>query len=155
MLNINLEHPEYVGCKAMWRKYKDLYIGGEQLREHAAEYLVRRSKEPNDVYFERLNRVFYENYIGSVIDWYAATLIRREPIVTYTGTNEAGQTFFTAFSEDLRPERNYVGGVFSPTTRAGFDNGQKLYRGGFSTHRRTYRQSGTRGCPRKVARLSG
>ena len=100
MLNINLEHPEYLGCKAMWRKYKDLYIGGEQLREHAAEYLVRRSKEPNDVYFERLNRVFYENYIGSVIDWYAATLIRREPIVTYSGTNEAGQSFFTAFSED-------------------------------------------------------
>jgi len=100
MLNINLEHPEYLGRKAMWRKYKDLYIGGEPLREHAAEYLVRRSKEPNDVYFERLNRVFYENYIGSVIDWYAATLIRREPIVTYTGTNEAGQSFFTTFSED-------------------------------------------------------
>ena len=25
--NINLEHPEYVSRKAMWRKYRDLYVG--------------------------------------------------------------------------------------------------------------------------------
>jgi hypothetical protein len=100
MANINIEHPEYVGCKAMWRKYRDLYAGGEQLREHATEYLVRRSKEPNDVYYERLSRVFYENYIGSIIDWYAATLVRREPIVTYAGANDAGQRFFAEFADD-------------------------------------------------------
>jgi len=71
MLNINIEHPDYVRSKPIWHKYRDLYAGGEQLREHAAEYLVRRSKEPNEVYYERLSRVFYENYIGSIIDWYA------------------------------------------------------------------------------------
>src|SRR5579864_1092767 len=100
MPNINLEHPEYVNCKAMWRKYRDLYTGGEQFRERAAEYLVRRNKEPNDVYFERLSRVFYENYIGSIIDWYAATLMRREPIIAYDGTNEIGKAFFTTFADD-------------------------------------------------------
>ena len=100
MLQVNVEHPEYVSCKAMWRKYRDLYAGGEQLRERAAEYLVRRSKEPNDVYFERLSRVFYENYIGSIIDWYAATLLRREPIITYDGANEAGKRFFGLMAED-------------------------------------------------------
>jgi hypothetical protein len=100
MLAINIEHPEYVRSKAMWRKYKDLYAGGELLREHATEYLVRRSKEPNDVYFERLSHVFYENYIGSIIDWYAATLMRREPIISYDGANEAGKTFFSGFAED-------------------------------------------------------
>src|SRR5579872_2015788 len=84
----------------MWRKYRDLYVGGEQLREHASEYLVRRSKEPNDVYLERLCRVFYENYVGSIIDWYSATLMRREPIITYDGTNDSGKRFFAAFSED-------------------------------------------------------
>src|SRR3977135_943408 len=83
MQNINVEHPEYAACKSMWRKYNDLYVGGEQFREHATEYLVRRNKEPTDVYYERLSRVFYENYIGSIIDWYAATLIRREPIISY------------------------------------------------------------------------
>jgi len=43
--------------------------------------------------------VFYENYIGSIIDWYAATLMRREPVITYDGPNEAGKQFFAAFSE--------------------------------------------------------
>jgi len=100
MQNINVEHPDYVRSKTMWRKYRDLYTGGEQLRERAPEYLVRRSKEPNDVYFERLARVFYENYIGSIIDWYAATLMRREPIITFDGTNEAGKRFYTMFGDD-------------------------------------------------------
>lgn len=100
MHNINVEHPDYVRFKPIWRKYRDLYVGGEQLREHASEYLVRRSKEPNEVYFERLSRVFYENYIGSIIDWYAATLMRREPIISCDGSNEAGKDFFAAFSED-------------------------------------------------------
>lgn len=100
MLNINIEHPDYVRSKAIWHKYRHLYAGGEELREHAAEYLVRRNKEPNEVYSERLSRVFYENYIGSIIDWYAATLMRREPVITYDGPNDAGKEFFAAFSED-------------------------------------------------------
>ena len=74
---INREHPEYAARKAMWKKYRDLYTGGEQLREHASEYLARRNREPAGIYAERLSRVFYENHIGSIVDWYAATLIRR------------------------------------------------------------------------------
>jgi hypothetical protein len=42
---------------------------GEQLRFRAHHYLVRRQREPGDVYAERLSRVFYENYIGSIVDW--------------------------------------------------------------------------------------
>jgi hypothetical protein len=104
MLNINIEHPDYVRSKPTWNKYRHLYAGGEQLREHAAEYFVRRTKEPNEVYSERLSRVFYENYIGSIIDWYAATLMRREPVITYDGPNNSGKTFFATFSDncDLR-----------------------------------------------------
>ena len=80
--------------------YRDLYAGGEQFKANAAEYLVRRQKEPGDVYGERLIRVFYENYIGSIVDWYAATLFRREPILSFTGESEAGKAFFCAFTED-------------------------------------------------------
>ncbi len=63
--NINREHPDFVFRKAMWEQYEDLYAGGEQLRSRATQYLVRRHKEPGDVYLERLNRVFYENYLES------------------------------------------------------------------------------------------
>jgi hypothetical protein len=100
MLNIDREHPEYIARKAMWRQYKDLYAGGERLRTNASEYLVRRHKEPGEVYQERLSRVFYENYIGSIIDWYAATLIRREPSVLYEGSDAPAKEFYNLLSKD-------------------------------------------------------
>ena len=100
MENINREHPEYVAKKAMWKKYRDLYSGGEQIRERASEYLIPRNKEPDTVYQERVARVFYENYIGSIIDWYSATLLRREPVLVVEGANESGKQFFNEFAED-------------------------------------------------------
>ena len=100
MWNIDREHPEYVANRAMWNKYKDLYAGGEQLYRNASEYLIRRHKEPGDIYQERLGRVFYENYIGSIIDWYAATLMRREPVVLFEGHNDAAKDYFSDFAED-------------------------------------------------------
>lgn len=100
MEQINREHPEYAIRKSVWQRCKDLYAGGEQFRQSADQYLVRRHKEPQDVYAERLNRVFYENYIGSIIDWYGATLMRREPILTCEGPNEAGKIFYNEFVED-------------------------------------------------------
>jgi hypothetical protein len=98
--NIELEHPEYVAKKQMWRKYSDLYSGGEQLKQNASEYLTRRLKEPLEVYNERLDKVFYENYVGSIIDWYAATLFRREPVIQIDGHNDSGRKFFSDFAED-------------------------------------------------------
>lgn len=100
MRNINVEHPHYTARKAMWRKYRDLYTGGEQIKTNATDYLAQRQKEPADVYSERLSRVFYENYIGSIIDWYAATLFRREPELQTEGSNEQGRKFFSTFTDD-------------------------------------------------------
>ncbi len=94
---INREHPDYLAEKYIWRKYKDLYSGGEQFREHASEYLVRRGKEGASIYMERLGRVFYENYIGSIIDWYAATLMRREPVLELKGNTESSSKFLQQF----------------------------------------------------------
>jgi hypothetical protein len=105
MHNINREHPEYVVRKAMWKQYKDLYAGGERLRLNASEYLLRRNKEPGAVYQERLSRVFYENYIGSIIDWYAATLMRREPMLLFNGTDAVARTFYNLLSDDCDLKR--------------------------------------------------
>lgn len=100
VFDINREHPEYVVRRPIWKQYKDLYVGGEQFKGHADQYLIRRQKEPIDVYAERLYRVFYENYIGSIIDWYTATLFRREPILSFDGVNDRAKRFFSAFTED-------------------------------------------------------
>jgi hypothetical protein len=100
MHTIDRKHPEYAANCAMWQKYRDLYAGGEQLKQRASEYLVRRHKEPAEIYSERLNRVFYENYICSIVDWYAATLLRREPVLLIEGNNEKAKSFFNEFAED-------------------------------------------------------
>ncbi len=102
--HIEQEHPDYTHKARMWRRYRDLYAGGEQFRCNAAEYLLRRQKEPLEVYQERLARVFYENYLGSIVDWYTATLVRREPILEFTGTNDPAKEFFARFVQncDLR-----------------------------------------------------
>jgi hypothetical protein len=100
MVNIDREHPEYAAKKRMWKKYRDLYAGGEQMRENAFEYLVRRHKEPNEIWAERLSRVFYENYIGSIIDWYAATLMQREAALLFDGSDEAAKEFYNQFADD-------------------------------------------------------
>jgi hypothetical protein len=100
MLTINREHPEYIVRKAMWKQYRDLYAGGEQMRANSSDYLVRRHKEPGPVYQERLSRMFYENYIGSIVDWYAATLIRREPSLVFQGSDTAAREFYNLLSCD-------------------------------------------------------
>ncbi len=99
--DIDLEHPGYRARKAAWKTYRDLYAGGDQLKQHAQEYLIRRQREPGDVYAERLSRVFYENYIGSIVDWYAATLFQTEAALVFEGSNAAGQQFFAEFVEDI------------------------------------------------------
>lgn len=101
MLDIDREHPHYAARKAVWKQYRDLYAGGEQFKVNAQHYLIRRQREPGDVYAERLSRVFYENYIGSIVDWYAATLFRREPVMTFEGKNERAKQFFGGLVEDV------------------------------------------------------
>src|ERR1041385_5399248 len=98
--DIDHEHPEFRSKREMWGQYRDLYAGGERFAGNASSYLVRRQKEPGDVYAERLSRCFYENYLGSIVDWYTATLFRREPRLTFEGKNDAGKRFFSQFADD-------------------------------------------------------
>jgi hypothetical protein len=97
---VQREHPEYTSRKRVWKQYRDLYSGGQRMRDNASEYVRPRFREPSDVYLERLSKVFYENYIGSIVDWYGATLFRREPVLTFTGANEPAKTFFGMFVDD-------------------------------------------------------
>ncbi len=112
MFDINREHPDYVVRRTMWRRYRDLYLGGEHFRLRAQDYLVRRQREPGDVYSERLGRVFYKNYIGSIIDWYTATLFWEEPVLTFNGPNDAGKKFFSEFVEDVDRKNTQLNDFF-------------------------------------------
>jgi hypothetical protein len=111
-MQIDQEHPDYRSRKAMWRKYRHLYAGGEELKANAAEYLMPRQKEPPQVYQERVDRCFYENYIGSIVDWYASTLFRREPLLVLEGNNDSSKRFFSAFAEDCDLRGNSLSDFF-------------------------------------------
>jgi hypothetical protein len=100
MTDINREHPDFSRQRPMWQMYRDLYVGGQQFKYRASEYLLRRQKEPLDVYGERLQRAFYQNYIGSIVDWYAATLFRRAPSLHLDGGLESGRGFLAEFADD-------------------------------------------------------
>lgn len=100
MVEIDREHPDFKRQKLMWRMYRDLYAGGQGFKHRAAEYLLRRQKEPLDVYGERLHRVFYENYIGSIVDWYASTLFRRQASLQMEGGMESGHRFLAELADD-------------------------------------------------------
>ena len=41
-------------AKRFGGSYRDLYVGGDQFKQNAQHYLVRRQREPGDVYSERL-----------------------------------------------------------------------------------------------------
>jgi len=100
MTEINREHSDFKRQRNMRIMYRDLYAGGQQFKNRAAEYLLRRQKEPLDVYGERLHRVFYENYIGSIVDWYASTLFRRQLSLQLEGGLAGARDFLTRFAGD-------------------------------------------------------
>ena len=94
------EHPEYSSRLEALQRFRDLYVGGEQFKENADRYLVKRQREPGDVYSERLGRAFYENYIGSIIDWYTTTLFRREPVLLFEEASDPTRQFYNELTED-------------------------------------------------------
>ena len=96
---LNQRHEHHAKFSDAWQTYEDLYCGGEHLRAKAASYLIKRQKEPIEVYAERVARVYYENYIGSIIDWYCATLFRTEPQVDLAEGSDAG--FWQEFLPDV------------------------------------------------------
>ena len=100
MNDITQEHPDYAARKPVFQRYRDLYAGGEDFHSRITDYLLPKQKEPTEVFRERLQRAYYENYIGSIIEWYAATLFRTEAMVTLEGTNETGRRFFSEMGDD-------------------------------------------------------
>jgi hypothetical protein len=112
MIEIDREHTDYKRQAHMWRMYRDLYAGGQQFKNRAAEHLLRRQKEPLDVYSERLHRAFYQNYIGSIVDWYAATLFRRAPSLQLEGGLQSGRSFLANFADDCDQRGTTLGTFF-------------------------------------------
>ena len=106
---------------------------------------------------ERLSRVFYENYIGSIIDWYAATLMRREPVLAIRGAaTRRRRSFYSLLAEDCdlkghAPDASSSGSGSCETLVCG----SELHGGGFSAGGRGGADAGGRRRDGALAGVSG
>ncbi len=110
----------------IWAMYRDLYVGGQQFKQRADNYLMRRQKEPLEVYAERLGRVFYENYIGSIIDWYGSTLFHREPSLQYDGGLESGRKFLSELQDNCDRRGTTLSAFFQEAFKEALVTGRSL-----------------------------
>ena len=117
MTQIDIEHPDYRRMAPTWAMYRDLYVGGQQFKQRAVNYLTRRQKEPLEVYSERLGRAFYENYIGSIVDWYSSTLFHREASLHYDGGLETGRKFLSELQDNCDRQGTTLSAFFQDAFR--------------------------------------
>lgn len=92
---LDAQSMDYLTWKLAWSQYQAFYLGGDYIKKNAYQYLIKGQREPADIYAERVNRCGYDNYIGSIIDWYAATLFRIAPEIIYPDKD-----WFSTFSKD-------------------------------------------------------
>jgi hypothetical protein len=126
MTQIDTEHPDYRRLAPTWAMYRDLYIGGQQFKTRAVNYLMRRQKEPLEVYSERLGRAFYENYIGSIVDWYSSTLFHREPSLQYEGGMESGRKFLSELQDNCDRRGTTLSAFFQESFRNSLVAGRSI-----------------------------
>lgn len=100
MNGITAEHPEYSARTHLFQTYGDLYAGGDRIQSNVQKYLLPRQKEPFPTWMDRCSRAYYDNYIGSIIDWYAATLFRREPMIALDGDDPNGRSYYNQLNDN-------------------------------------------------------
>lgn len=66
-------HPTYDAER--WRQYDALYRGGEAFRACVESFLPRNPAENPEVYTSRQKAAKYTNYVGPIVDWFAARLM--------------------------------------------------------------------------------
>ena len=83
---------------AVWRKFQELWAllkalaeGGWRLNEIQATLLVKRPKEPQDVYAARLKAFTAETPLGTALTWYDAALFGKEPELTVQSLDAKGR----------------------------------------------------------------
>ena len=155
MFDIDREHSDYRLMKATWISIATCISAANSCGCTPAQYLVRRQREPGDVFAERLLRVFYENYIGSIIDWYAATLFRCEPALIFEGHNDASKRFFSSLIDDVDRKGTNLTDFCRRQFVEGLVTGVEFRARGFSKIVRDRRKQSRGRCDRLIPRIPG
>lgn len=76
---LDRKHPDWLAYSDTWAKLSVLHEGGALLKQSADQFLVKRPKEPSDVYMERKRRFTYQNVLGNAVGWYIAKMFQKNP----------------------------------------------------------------------------
>jgi hypothetical protein len=103
---LNQKHPSYRGD--LWRDLGLLYRGGFDIAACAKHFLPQLMGEPADAYTNRLKSCSYINYLGQIIDYFAASLFVEPLQVTSaadadddtTAGTEVDAGYYGQFSDD-------------------------------------------------------
>lgn len=102
-------HPDYDGT--LYRELALFYEGGAALIKAAKnptafglpkdhEILLRRFKEDEGLYKDRLRRMYTLGYFGPIVDMFRACIFSDEPAIEIDN-DDGEQEFFTQFSDDI------------------------------------------------------
>lgn len=65
------EHPDYEEYIQKWTKYADCYLARD-----LSKYVTRHPREHEDTYKARLERLYYYNYVASIVDLFVSYLFQ-------------------------------------------------------------------------------
>src|SRR5215469_12964781 len=88
---IDAKHPDWAALAATWFRIAVMYEGGELIRRHADQFLLRRPKEDSSAYQHRLELFTYENNLGTGLGWYQAEMFSSEPKIDIRPLDDKGK----------------------------------------------------------------
>lgn len=103
--SLEAKHPEVVKYATLLDDLQLLYRGGKDLKDNGPRFLVKHSKELGSSYMSRLNRLTYDNVLGTVCSFYTSKLFSTElEIAIKAGVADAlpsaENDFYAEFLED-------------------------------------------------------
>lgn len=120
---IDRKHQDWLTYNETWARCTILHEGGAVLKRSADQFLVKRPKEPSDVYQERKRRFTYQNVLGNAVGWYIAKMFQKQPQIDpkikdqfyddfLLDCDNGGMTFIDFFRSQLQSQilygRGYV-----------------------------------------------
>lgn len=116
---LDVKHDEWKAHSETWLSLRILFKGGDEIKKHGSRFLKMRPKEQSTVYAARLDRMTYQNILGSAIGWYVAFMFNEKMNVRFFSKEGEGvevQEFYDKFLSNVdrngsSPER-YFKSVF-------------------------------------------
>jgi hypothetical protein len=95
---LNTKHPEY--DHKQYDQYNALYEGGKTFEKFKPQFLTKNEIEPPQIFKSRQDNAEYQNFVGPIIDQFAAQLFS-SPFKITSEDDKPLDSFYTEFQSDV------------------------------------------------------